>query len=123
MGPIHLYCANGRCNANVGCMITMNALTISGLYLPGMIGEYNLQEGCVATCEGCEIVALSPMDAGLDCSSHSECKSGLCKGDGKCAGIAGHVETKDISGSAVFLGTRLTLYAAIFVAAIEVTLI
>jgi hypothetical protein len=54
-GPAEIVCASGaRCNdLSDECVIEAGSAAVGGPYLSGLVGTYNLPEGCTATCEGC----------------------------------------------------------------------
>lgn len=64
-GPGILQCEDGaRCtDVSEDCEIGLGSFSISGKYIPGLLGDYALDEKCSMTCVGCDCA---------DCSSREE---------------------------------------------------
>eukprot|EP00956_Cyclotella_meneghiniana_P027045 scaffold59864_cov81-Cyclotella_meneghiniana.AAC.2 len=53
-GSTNLMCTEGRCSSNNKCSWTMGSATMASYYFNDLDGAFEVPEGCVLNCTGCE---------------------------------------------------------------------
>eukprot|EP00956_Cyclotella_meneghiniana_P030729 scaffold78250_cov25-Cyclotella_meneghiniana.AAC.2 len=54
-GSTNLTCTEGRCSSNNKCSWTMGSATMASYYFNDLDGAFEVPEGCVLNCTGCEL--------------------------------------------------------------------